>query len=498
MLRLKKNRTGSRTHVSLAMAFACSALMAACGGQVHVGDDDGGARRDSGATACGRVVCGAGLECCNASCGICAPPGTACTTIACEDPCTTNADCGAGDYCQLTEGACSGDGVCVPRPEACDLGLAPVCGCDGVTYGNACEAAAAGAALLHSGQCSTSECAPQDARGEGACDALVGVAWDGARCRELSGCSCVGADCGVYGAGEVERCERDHAACRSCAPQDARGEGACAAILGVAWDGASCATIGGCECIGADCADLYDDEMACAAAYAHCTTGASCETSRDCAAEEYCHLEDGACVAWSGGMGFGECRPRPGELPCSFDAPPVCGCDGTTYGCASDANQSGTSVAYEGVCDEGPCAPMLARGVGPCFADLGVVWDGDACVNIGGCTCEGPDCDAVYASVAECGAARSGCGGTARACSLTAGLPCGEGEWCDYPDTSPCGVPGEMGVCRPRPDVCPPVIDETCGCDGALYTSPCDANAAGWDTFGRPDPSGMCGAPPPG
>jgi hypothetical protein len=33
---------------------------------------------------CGSVTCGAGLECCNASCGICAPPGSACIQIACN------------------------------------------------------------------------------------------------------------------------------------------------------------------------------------------------------------------------------------------------------------------------------------------------------------------------------------------------------------------------------------------------------------------------------
>jgi hypothetical protein len=33
---------------------------------------------------CGSVVCEPGLECCNAGCGICVPPGGACTQEACE------------------------------------------------------------------------------------------------------------------------------------------------------------------------------------------------------------------------------------------------------------------------------------------------------------------------------------------------------------------------------------------------------------------------------
>jgi len=33
---------------------------------------------------CGRRTCGAGLVCCNASCGICTPPGGACIQISCD------------------------------------------------------------------------------------------------------------------------------------------------------------------------------------------------------------------------------------------------------------------------------------------------------------------------------------------------------------------------------------------------------------------------------
>lgn len=35
------------------------------------------------AAACGPTTCGAGLECCNSSCGICVPPGWACTQQEC-------------------------------------------------------------------------------------------------------------------------------------------------------------------------------------------------------------------------------------------------------------------------------------------------------------------------------------------------------------------------------------------------------------------------------
>jgi len=72
--------------------------------------------------------------------------------------CASNADCDAGDYCAKAAGDCDGGGTCTRRPEACPLIFKPVCGCDGVTYGNSCEAAAAGANVMHEGKCDTPRC----------------------------------------------------------------------------------------------------------------------------------------------------------------------------------------------------------------------------------------------------------------------------------------------------------------------------------------------------
>jgi hypothetical protein len=226
--------------------------------------------------------------------------------------------CEVGYFCDLPAGSACGTtdrkGTCKPVAEevACTAPLAPVCGCDGQTYGNPCLAERAGATIAGEGACAGAPCggAAGSACGAGlfcrfAQEAACGSAGQAGTCEAIpASCNSIYIDavlCGCDGVTYGNDCEAELAG------TSIRGPGACPDS-----DRASCGGLTG----------------------AQCAEGEFC----DFALDAVCGAADQA----------GTCEPIPEA--CTQILDPVCGCDGVSYGNPCDAHFRGVSIASLGAC----------------------------------------------------------------------------------------------------------------------------------------------------
>lgn len=206
-------------------------------------------------------------------------------------------DCGPGQYCAKEPGQCDGPGECRNRPTYCLMVWDPVCGCDGQTYGNDCQAAAAGVNVAYKGICFRT-CKP-------------------------------GIGCGPEYYCYLQTCDGSSGLCT-------KRPSACLDV----WDPV-------CGCDGRTYGNACYAAMAGANVARSGPCQSHCSATGDCSLNQFCYFED--CR-----IETGVCKDRPLGCPDVWD--PVCGCDGRTYGNACDAAMAGVSVAYQGECKDNPCS----------------------------------------------------------------------------------------------------------------------------------------------
>ncbi len=293
--------------------------------------------------------------------------------------CIEHWDCSEGLFCRRNIGACTGPGTCAPMPIACDAVSAPVCGCDGLTYPNECEANRGGHNVAYDGACEPgASCLDTTDCGEGTfCLPPVGLCGGQGVCHPYPDNECPPVSdpvCGCDGITHENECMARSTGSGVAHP------GPCGSMLSCT-ENKQCTETeycakpvgscnqddkGRCDLLMTNCNGIGSPLLVCGCdnfTYDHpcfaaqngvviwhegpCEGANVCLSNSDCGGDEFCRKATGVCD-----KGSGACEKRPTACAMGGPGEPVCGCDGLTYPDECNAHLVGMNVAFEGSCED--------------------------------------------------------------------------------------------------------------------------------------------------